>query len=92
MNASKGRLLIYATFGLVSAVLAGLVRRHGDFDDAPLFLQVSLAGIGVGWGVLIIVDVVLHTWRGEGIPCPQCGHKRHLRAFRLAGACPNCGA
>ena len=89
---ARGRLLLYAAFGLASAVLAGLVRRHGDFDDAPLLLQLALGGMGFGWAVLVVVDVILHAWLGKGTPCAQCGHRRHLRPFRLAPPCPKCGA
>lgn len=91
MTVAQGRVLIYTTFGVAITGLAGLVRLYGELDDAPLLLQLTLAGVGVGWAVLVVVDVVLHTWRGEGLPCPQCGHKRHHRSFHLASPCPKCG-
>lgn len=91
MTASQGRILIYAVFGVASMALVGLVRWHGDVDDAPLLLQLATAGMGVAWVVFIVVDVVVHTLHGKGVPCPHCGEKRQLPSFRLAGPCPKCG-
>lgn len=91
MTASQGRLLTYSALGVASLALAGLIRFYGDFDAAPLLLQMATAGIGVAWAVFIFVDVAVHTVKGGGIPCPHCGHKRQHRSFRLASPCPKCG-
>ena len=91
MTASQGRLLIYSALGVASMALVGLIRFYGDFDAAPLLLKMATAGIGVAWAVFIFADVAFHTFKGGGMPCPHCGHKRPLRSFRLAAPCPNCG-
>ena len=91
MTVSQGRILIYAVFGVASMALVGLVRWHGDVDDAPLLLQLATAGMGVAWVVFVVVDVVVHTLHGKGVPCPHCAEQRQLPSFRLAGPCSKCG-
>jgi len=42
-------------------------------------------------GFAYVVEEIAWIVHGKGRPCPACGHRVQMKAFRIHGTCPNCG-
>jgi len=84
------RLPVYSVVTAVLFALYMRLRTQGGVDQAEPVVLSLFVWAGVCWGVLFAGDVIFHAWRGRGYACPQCGHLRRVRSFRLEPACPHC--
>lgn len=87
------RILAFGLLCLATTVAALVVRARGGPDGGPDGgpWGMALAILGGAWAAAVVLDVVIHAWRGEGQACRVCGHARPMRSFRMEGPCPRCG-
>jgi hypothetical protein len=81
-------------FGLMMvAMVAGSVwvNLQGGPNGGGEAWLVPVGVLGGLYAILVVVDVVVHAWKGEGQACRVCGHLRLVKSFRFAGPCPQCG-
>jgi hypothetical protein len=90
MSWKKLRLIMYSVGGVTFSLLEGLVRFAGVERAGPRLL-IAFSSIGALMVLFIVFDLGYHAWRGNGYACRRCGYLRRMKAFRISGACPNCG-
>ena len=84
------RLIAYSVVGTALA-LVGVLLRWTSIEDAGVPLLAACLSLGTLMVLIVILDVTLHAWRGEGQACRNCGHIRRMKPFRVYVRCPNCG-
>ena len=84
------RLIAYPVVGTALALVGVLVKRTTvELSSIPLL--VAIASLGTLLVLVVVFDVTLHAWHGEGQACRNCGHIRRMKPFRVYVSCPNCG-
>ena len=83
------RLIAYSVVGAALAVV--VLVQSLTVQRAGIPLLVALASLGALMALIVILDVTVHAWRGEGQACRHCGHIRRMKPFLVYVACPNCG-
>lgn len=81
-------------FGLLLVALTASVawmRLQGGPNVGGEAWRVPVAVLSGVYAVAVVIDVVVHAWKGKGQACRACGHVRPLRSFRFEGPCPQCG-
>lgn len=85
------RPLLFGLMMVAMVVAAALVRRQGGPNGGGEAWLVPVGVLGGLYAIFVVVDVVVHAWKGEGQACRACGHLRPVKSFRFAGPCPQCG-
>jgi hypothetical protein len=81
-------------FGLMMVAMVAcsvLMKRQGGPNGGGEAWLVPVGVLGGLYAILVVVDVVVHAWKGEGQACRVCGHLRPVKSFRFVGPCPQCG-
>lgn len=81
-------------FGLLLVAIAAsvlMMRLQGGPDGAGAAWLVPVGVLGGVYALPVVIDVVVHAWKGRGQACRACGHVRPVRSFRIESRCPQCG-
>ena len=81
-------------FGLMTVAMLACtlwMKRQGGPDGGGEAWLIPVAMVGALYAVAVVADVIVHALRGKGQACRVCGHLRHVKSFRFAGPCPQCG-
>ena len=81
-------------FGLLLVALVASVlwmRGQGGPGAGDGAWLVPVGVLGAVYAAAVVIDVVVHAWKGQGQACRVCGHVRPVLSFRLEGPCPQCG-
>lgn len=67
-------------------IYGGILMTIFDEGSALAVVTVML------WLFVYVVEEIVWIVHGKGRPCPACGHRVQMKAFRIHdGTCPNCG-
>lgn len=85
------RSLFFGAAFLAVATGVLVMRFQGGAVNGGEAWLVPVGVVGGLYAVAVVIDVLLHAWRGRGQACRTCGHVRPMRSFRMEGPCPQCG-
>lgn len=85
------RPLFFALLLVAIAACVFWMRWQGGPNGGGEAWLVPVGVLGAVYAAAVVIDVVVHAWKGQGQACRVCGHVRPVRSFRLEGPCPQCG-
>lgn len=85
------RLLFFGLLFLAMVASVIVMWWRGGPNGGGEAWLVPIGILGGVYAAAVVIDVLVHAWRGRGQACRVCGHVRPLRSFRFEGPCPQCG-
>lgn len=70
--------------------LAAVALYVMEADAKESFLTVAILIASAVAGLAYIIEEVFWNVQGSGRPCIHCGHRVHLKSFRVRNSCPHC--